>query len=199
MARLHFLLVLVLLALCRHGSARLGLSSKPTVHPNVNTAEMVDVVAAHDAKVAMGGSDISSSIFNLAKSILGAGILSLPAGIASFSDEKSALGFGSVLLLYMAIVSAYTFSSIGKACSIHNTSTFSDTWVKSMKSKSSKSIIMSTAITFKTLFTCLAYSIIIGDSFSQLLQSLNLSKDVFSRYIFSHFTIFLSKLIFFTS
>lgn len=198
MARPHLLVhlplvLLVLLALCHHVSARLDLSSKSSIYRDVYTAEMVDVVAAHDAKVAMGGSDTASSIFNLAKSILGAGILSLPAGIASFSDEKSALGFGSVLLLYMAIVSAYTFNSIGKACSIHNTSTFSDTWVKSIKSKSSKSIIMSTAITFKTLFTCLAYSIIIGDSFSQLLQSLNLSKDIFSRYTLSLFNILHSK------
>jgi len=180
MARVQLLLALVLVVvLSNHVGANLSLSGKSAM--DVNNAKMVDVVAAHDSKVAIGGSDSASSIFNLAKSILGAGILSLPAGIASFSDEKSALGFGSVLLLYMAIVSAYTFSSIGKACSIHSTSTFSDTWVKSVKSKSSKSIVMSTAITFKTLFTCLAYSIIIGDSFSQLLQSLNLSKEVFSR------------------
>ena len=185
MTRLYLLLVLVTFVLLNHANAKLNnVLNKNAVNLDVRTADMVAIVGASDAKVAVGGSDTASSIFNLAKSILGAGILSLPAGIASFSDEKSALGFGTVLLLYMAVVSAYTFSSIGKACSIHNTSTFSDTWVKSIQSKSSKSIVMSTAITFKTLFTCLAYSIIIGDSFSQLLQSLKLSKDIFSRCIF---------------
>jgi len=185
MTRLYLPLVLVVFVLSNHANAKLNnVLNKNAVNLDVRTADMVAIVGASDAKVAVGGSDTASSIFNLAKSILGAGILSLPAGIASFSDEKSALGFGTVLLLYMAVVSAYTFSSIGKACSIHNTSTFSDTWVKSIQSKSSKSIVMSTAITFKTLFTCLAYSIIIGDSFSQLLQSLKLSKDIFSRYIF---------------
>ena len=185
MTRLYLLLVLVIFVLFNHAHAKLNnVLNKNAVNLDVRTADMVAIVGASDAKVAVGGSDSATSIFNLAKSILGAGILSLPAGIASFSDEKSALGFGTVLLLYMAVVSAYTFSSIGKACSIHNTSTFSDTWVKSIQSKSSKSIVMSTAITFKTLFTCLAYSIIIGDSFSQLLQSLKLSKDIFSRCIF---------------
>lgn len=147
--------------------------SPPTLqysNSNVRTKDL-HAVAAAVTKAPPGGSTLVPSMFNLAKSILGAGILSLPSGVAAFSDETSSLYISSVMLLFMGIVSAYSFSSIGQACALHNSKTFSDAYQKSVK-KSSKTL--STAITFKTFFTCLAYSIIIGDSFSQLFQSLGL-------------------------
>jgi sodium-coupled neutral amino acid transporter 11 len=126
-----------------------------------------------------GDASILSSSFNLAKLILGAGILSLPSGIAAFSDDpKTSLGFSTVLLLFMGMISAYSFSSIGKACDIHKTKSFADAWSKSVGPKTSR--IISFMITFKTFFACLAYSIIIGDSFSSLAKSLNFS-DLFTK------------------
>ena len=40
-----------------------------------------------DSTVSSGSADVLSSIFNLSKTILGAGILSLPAAVAAFSDQ----------------------------------------------------------------------------------------------------------------
>ena len=44
-----------------------------------------------EKNVPQGTADVSASIFNLAKVILGAGVLSLPSGIAAFSDSSKAL------------------------------------------------------------------------------------------------------------
>ena len=136
----------------------------------ININERVDVItAATAAPKAMGTSDIGPSILNLAKTILGAGVLSLPSGIALFSDSKYALVPSSILLLFMGLCSAYSFSSIGKACSLHKVSSFADAFAKSLNLKSG--VVISSIITFKTFFACLAYSIVIGDSFSQILSS----------------------------
>jgi len=115
---------------------------------------------ASGAILSKGSSTISSSILNLAKTILGAGILSLPYGVAAFSDSPSVLLPSSILLLIMGAMSAYSFSSIGKACEVHGVKSFSDAWAKSVDGKTAPFI--SFIITFKTFFACLAYSIIIG-------------------------------------
>ena len=57
-----------------------------------------------------------SSIVNLVKSIVGAGVLSLPAGIASFGNAPSALIPASVLIALIGGLSGYGFSLIGRVC-----------------------------------------------------------------------------------
>jgi len=120
-----------------------------------------------------GNSDVPTSVFNLAKTILGAGVLSLPSGVAAFSDQVSGLAPASALLLAMGIISAYSFASIGRACRLHDTRGFSDAWAKSVGPSTAG--IISSVITFKTFFACLAYSIIIGDSFTSLFKSFGFS------------------------
>jgi sodium-coupled neutral amino acid transporter 11 len=69
----------------------------------------------------------------------------------------------------MGLLSAYTFSIIGKACEKHNSTTFKDVWSKSVGPNSAWAI--SGAITAKCFFASLAYSIIIGDTFSALART----------------------------
>lgn len=138
------------------------------------------ILAAGSANVASGGgSDVTTSTFNLAKTILGAGVLSLPAGIASFTDSKDGLLPATILLAFMGYISAYSFSSIGNACRIHNVPTFSQAWAKSVSPKSAPFI--SAVVTIKTFFACLAYSIIIGDTFSSIGKSAGLPKLLQNR------------------
>ena len=51
---------------------------------------------------------------NLAKNIAGAGVLSLSAGIASFSGAKAAVLPATLLLLFLGAVSAYSFSLLAR-------------------------------------------------------------------------------------
>ena len=117
-------------------------------------------VTADSATV--GTSSISSSIFNLAKCILGAGILSLPSGVARFSYDTSGLLPSSALLAIMGLMSAYSFQSIGRTCSIHGVKTISEAWGKAVHEGSKKLILA--LILFKTCLACLCYSIIIGNN-----------------------------------
>ena len=60
--------------------------------PNVLFIDDGVVLTAMENIVGSSGtSTIMASVFNLAKTILGAGVLSLPFGVASFSDKPSAL------------------------------------------------------------------------------------------------------------
>ena len=48
---------------------------------------------------------MSNEIFNLVKSIVGAGVLSLPAGIAAFGDASSAIFPAMVLITVIGAIS----------------------------------------------------------------------------------------------
>ena len=119
-----------------------------------------------------GDATIPVSTFNLAKSIVGAGVLSLPSGIAFFSDSPSAVIPASLLCAVMGLVAAYSFSLIGKACEQHNASSFQDAWAKSVDPNSAWTI--SAGITAMCFLASIAYSIIIGDSFTSLAATFNL-------------------------
>lgn len=59
-----------------------------------------------------GEAGIATSTFNLAKSIIGAGVLSLPSGVAFFADEKAALIPSSIICIVFGLIAAYSFSLI---------------------------------------------------------------------------------------
>lgn len=126
-----------------------------------------------DVKKPKGGeASIAASTFNLAKSIIGAGVLSLPSGVAFFSDAPMALVPAVAICTVMGLVAGYTFSLIGKACEQHNATSFQEAWAKSVDPKSAWMI--SGGITAKCFFASLAYSIIIGDSFASLAKTFGL-------------------------
>jgi hypothetical protein len=63
------------------------------------------------------GASIPNEIFNLVKSIVGAGVFGLPAGIAAFGNAPSALLPAAALTTFFGILSFYGFSLIGRICS----------------------------------------------------------------------------------
>ena len=79
-----------------------------------------------------GEASISTSTFNLAKSIIGAGVLSLPNGVAVFSNEPKAMIPAAILTTVMGLLAAYTFSLIGQAVESTEADSFSDAWAKSV-------------------------------------------------------------------
>ena len=122
---------------------------------------------------------IPVSTFNLAKNIVGAGVLSLPNGIAYFSDSTSALIPANILLFFTGLISAYSFSLIGRACAQHETTNFQDTWAKSVNPSTAK--LINGGITLMCFFTVLSYSIIIGDSFTGLAKGLPATEPSFAH------------------
>mmetsp|Transcript_6866 Transcript_6866/g.10022 ORF Transcript_6866/g.10022 Transcript_6866/m.10022 type:complete len:465 (-) Transcript_6866:116-1510(-) len=116
-----------------------------------------------------GTATIPSTVFNLVKSIAGAGVLSLPAGIAAFGNSPSALVPATILIALMGGVSAYTFALIGRLCAQTNTESYSDAWDATVGAK------WSPLIAFSCFIDCfagnLSYSMILADTFRSLLES----------------------------
>ena len=141
-------------------TANIPSSATAIASATAGRSESTAQLTADAGTVTVGSSSISSSIFNLAKCILGAGILSLPSGVARFSYDTSGLVPSSVLLAIMGMMSAYSFQSIGRTCAIHGVKTISEAWGKAVHEGSKRAVLG--LVLFKTCLGCLCYSIIIG-------------------------------------
>jgi len=128
--------------------------------------------------VSKEGSTIPPLVFNLVKGIVGAGVLSLPAGIAAFGDSSSALIPAIALVAVIGILSAYGFALIGKVCAYTGATSYGEAWKESVGEASSWIPTWST--TFMTFFGCLAYSMILADTFSSLLRTKERTKVLLS-------------------
>mmetsp|Transcript_4878 Transcript_4878/g.7509 ORF Transcript_4878/g.7509 Transcript_4878/m.7509 type:complete len:476 (+) Transcript_4878:159-1586(+) len=113
-----------------------------------------------------GSATAPNVIFNLVKSIVGAGVLSLPAGIAAFGDAPSALIPASVLIAVMGAISGYTFSMIGRICKTTKSKSFREAWDNTLGSRSSW--IVAFAILVDCFAGNLSYSMILADTIKDL-------------------------------
>jgi len=119
-----------------------------------------------------GDATVTQLIFNLVKGIVGAGVLSLPAGIASFADAPSGIIPAVSLIAIIGGLSAYGFALIGRCCAYTNTNSYRDAWSATISEKSSWLPAM--AVTFKTISATLCYSMILGDTFVSLLSTVGI-------------------------
>jgi len=116
-----------------------------------------------------GTATIPNEVFNLVKNIVGAGVLSLPAGIAAFGNAPSAAIPAVVLISVIGAMSGYCFSLIGRVCSYTGAKSYREAWDKTVGEKTSW--IPATACTFMTMAAVLAYSMILADTFKMLAAS----------------------------
>eukprot|EP00980_Cylindrotheca_fusiformis_P013807 scaffold3572_cov113-Cylindrotheca_fusiformis.AAC.3 len=119
------------------------------------------------AKTTTEGASIPSHVFNLVKGIVGVGVLSLPAGIAAFADSPAAIIPATALIAAIGILSGFGFFLIGKVCAYTGATSYRDAWAKSVGQ--STSWIPAASCTIKTSLACLAFSMVLGDTFSALL------------------------------
>lgn len=115
-----------------------------------------------------GTASISSEVFNLVKAIVGVGVLSLPAGIAAFSDSRSAVGPAVMIMAGIGLLSAHGFATIGRVCAYTNAATYRQAWAGSVGPRSSW--IPAYSATAKTFLACLAFSMVLKDTFTSLLR-----------------------------
>lgn len=113
------------------------------------------------------GASIPNEVFNLVKGIVGVGVLSLPAGIAAFADAKSAFLPAAVIIAVIGVLSGYGFALIGKVCAYTGATSYREAWANSVGE--STSWIPAWSATLKTSMACLAFSMVLGDTFSSLL------------------------------
>lgn len=148
----------------------------PSLLPKSSMAPLymaADVVASEgDDKAAStppGTASVTQLCFNLVKGIVGAGVLSLPAGIAAWASAPSAVVPAIAMIAAIGGLSGYGFALIGRCCAYTNTKSYRDAWSATVGKKSS--LIPAVAVTCKTFAAILAYSMILGDTFVSLLAT----------------------------
>eukprot|EP00536_Pseudo-nitzschia_multiseries_P009123 jgi/Psemu1/199976/e_gw1.248.60.1 len=128
------------------------------------------------SKKAQGGgtATIPTEVFNLIKSIVGAGVLSLPAGkcVVAFGNAPSAMLPAVGLITLMGIISAYTFVLIGRVCQKTNTMSYADAWDATVGKSTSWIIAMSCFV--DCWFGNLSFSMILADTITNLLASIGI-------------------------
>jgi hypothetical protein len=115
------------------------------------------------------GASIPNEVFNLVKAIVGVGVLSLPAGVAAFGSAPSAFIPAALLIAIIGILSGYGFSLIGRVCAYTGAKSYREAWSRSVGEGTSW--IPAWSATCKTFLACLAFSMVLGDTFSNLLET----------------------------
>mmetsp|Transcript_28081 Transcript_28081/g.51339 ORF Transcript_28081/g.51339 Transcript_28081/m.51339 type:complete len:482 (+) Transcript_28081:108-1553(+) len=132
----------------------------------------------NDAKEVRGGegggtATMSSEMFNLVKGLVGVGVVSLPAGIAAFGDAPSAIIPAAILIASIGAIAAYNFSLIGRLCAISGATSYQNVWEKSVGE--STAWIPGASTVMMTFLAVLAYSMVLGDTFSALFKTIGMS------------------------
>ena len=115
------------------------------------------------------GASFTTTTFNICKAALGAGVLSLPSGVARMGDVPAALWPASALVIGLGVISAYTFSLTARVCDANDAETLGSAWEKAIGKDSAW--VVPGALAALCLGVCAAYGIILGDTFSALAQT----------------------------
>mmetsp|Transcript_2144 Transcript_2144/g.2465 ORF Transcript_2144/g.2465 Transcript_2144/m.2465 type:complete len:524 (+) Transcript_2144:317-1888(+) len=116
-----------------------------------------------------GTATISNEVLNLVKTIVGSGVLSLPAGVAAFGNAPSATIPAAALIAIIGGISAYTFSMIGRVCSFTGAKSYRDAWAETIGPKTCW--IAAGTCVLQGLSITLAYSMILADTFQAILAT----------------------------
>lgn len=178
--RKNALLFLAAIALAANCEAKAAFRPKSALAPlkeNVSTSGTASTSIKKKITDIKGGaedgkSSLSTAMFNLVKGIVGAGVLSLPAGVAAFGDAKSACLPAVLLIAIMGSFSGYNFSLIGRVCAFTGADSYSNAWEKSVGEKSAW--IPALCCTCKTFIAVLAYSMVLAETFAGIFNAMGL-------------------------
>ena len=125
--------------------------------------------ATNQVVTGTGTATIPNEIINLIKSIVGAGVLSLPAGIAAFANSPRALLPVCFMVLFVGTMSGYCFSLIGRVCAYTGSKSYREAWSKSVSPQTAW--MPAVACLLVTSTSVVAYSMILSDTIPQLCQA----------------------------
>jgi len=117
---------------------------------------------------------MAASVLNLVKVVVGCGALSLPQGLASFSDRPgTGLGFGITAMALFSSASGYCFWQIGRMCAVTGESTYAGAFGKVFGARRRWLVSVSSSVFCGSV--CLMYCIIIADNSRDLAVGCGLS------------------------
>ena len=119
-----------------------------------------------------GTVDATSQVINLIKTIIGAGVLGIPAGMtASFaatSSSNSILGRSLSLLILIGLLAANGFNNIGQICRSTNSFSYAQAWNRTVSETTT--ILPNVACVMVTFCTLVTYSMVLSDTIPSLLR-----------------------------
>jgi amino acid permease len=140
-------------------------------------------------------SSVVGATFSLMKTLVGTGMLALPSGLAVVSDQPSMLWSANAMLLGLGALSAYTFWSLGRLADATGGRTLSDMWARVFPGSSAR--VVSVANLVYCVGLCLAYSLVLGDSLSALVQSaVGTTSALSASWLLSRQSVILSVTVF---
>mmetsp|Transcript_876 Transcript_876/g.2511 ORF Transcript_876/g.2511 Transcript_876/m.2511 type:complete len:295 (-) Transcript_876:1028-1912(-) len=115
-----------------------------------------------------GDATVPNLTVSLVKAIVGSGVLALPAGVASLGNSPSAvLAPSAVLIVFAGLMNAFFFTLIGRVCYLTGATSYKEAWELSVGERGSD--LVTASVTAKTALSCLAFSMVLADSFRALL------------------------------
>jgi len=128
---------------------------------------------------AASGSGVGASMINLVKAIVGAGVLSLPVGVAAFSSSRGAVLPSVVTLGVITMLSAYCFAMVARVCEFTNSQTWAEAWTRTIGEATAW--VPSSFVALLCFSMSLQYTMVLGDSFSSIFTAAGLPRLISSR------------------
>mmetsp|Transcript_30823 Transcript_30823/g.66740 ORF Transcript_30823/g.66740 Transcript_30823/m.66740 type:complete len:500 (-) Transcript_30823:53-1552(-) len=119
-----------------------------------------------------GQASVGSEVFNIAKNLIGSGVLSLPGGMAMYSNQPSAVVSGTILIVIFGSVCAYYCVMVARICRITRAFSYVECWDKTLGEKKGSLVVAIVIATYPAL-GCLGCSIILSDTFSSLSETID--------------------------
>ena len=116
-----------------------------------------------------GNATLPSEMVNIAKNLIGAGVLSLSGGIAMYADSKSAVLSASFWIVLLGTIFGYFCLLIAKVCKITHSATYRECWENTMGLNGA--FFVSFAYAIKPAMGNLAYSAILSQTLQSLLET----------------------------
>ncbi|CAM9368204.1 unnamed protein product, partial [Chrysoparadoxa australica] len=121
--------------------------------------------ASQQISASGGKSGYFASTFNLAKTMIGGGMLALPAGVAAGTGTGWVPAFS--ILLFSATMSGYTFHLVSRCVEYKGAKSFKELWAQTLGERTAW--VVDAAISALCFGVCIMYACFLGDLFSSLL------------------------------
>ena len=113
---------------------------------------------------------------SLIKSVVGGGVLALPAALSALGDTPAqVLPAAGAMIVAAGAVYGYYFTLLGRVCAWTGATTYRQAWERTVGVRADDSSdsdngsqVVAVAVALKTLLACVAFSMILADSFSSL-------------------------------
>ena len=138
-----------------------------TVNRTIKMSDSSNGQAIVDIKVAKKTS-LLSSVINLTKNCVGAGVFSIHSRVATSTGMLPLPALGALIAI-MGAWATYNFYIIGESCGLTGASTYSEAWAKAVSDKTKW--IVQAVVVIAAIVSCVANVIVLTDILKLLLKS----------------------------